>query len=152
MKYQAHRGVACEAPENTMAAYRLAVAQGYDVIELDPSFTKDGVCVLYHDKTLTRTCRTSDGGKVQGDLLLADTSYADLLTYDVGLSHSLKYRGERVPTLAEALAFAKEQEVLIKLDNRMEKYTPEQLEVYFTIIEESGARVAPMRRSIMMGK
>ncbi len=142
MKYQAHRGVACEAPENTMAAYRLAVAQGYDVIELDPSFTKDGVCVLYHDKTLTRTCRTSDGGKVQGDLLLADTSYADLLTYDVGLSHSLKYRGERVPTLAEALAFAKEQEVLIKLDNRMEKYTPEQLEVYFTIIEESGARVA----------
>ena len=142
MKYQAHRGVACEAPENTMAAYRLAVAQGYDVIELDPSFTKDGVCVLYHDKTLTRTCRTSDGGKVQGDLLLADTSYADLLTYDVGLSHSLKYRGERVPTLAETLAFAKEQEVLIKLDNRMEKYTPEQLEVYFTIIEESGARVA----------
>ena len=142
MKYQAHRGVACEAPENTMAAYRLAVAQGYDVIELDPSFTKDGVCVLYHDKTLTRTCRTSDGGKVQGDLLLADTSYADLLTYDVGLSHSLKYRGERVPTLAEALAFAKEQGVLIKLDNRMEKYTPEQLEVYFTIIEESGARVA----------
>jgi histidinol-phosphatase (PHP family) len=121
---------------------RLAVAQGYDVIELDPSFTKDGVCVLYHDKTLTRTCRTSDGGKVQGDLLLADTSYADLLTYDVGLSHSLKYRGERVPTLAETLAFANEQEVLIKLDNRMEKYTPEQLEVYFTIIEESGARVA----------
>jgi histidinol-phosphatase (PHP family) len=44
--------------------------------------------------------------------------------------------------LAEALAFAKEQGVLIKLDNRMEKYTPEQLEVYFTIIEESGARVA----------
>ena len=61
MRYLAHRGVASEAPENTMAAYRLAVAQGYDVIERDPSFTKDGVCVLYHDKTLTRTCRTSDG-------------------------------------------------------------------------------------------
>ena len=75
MRYQAHRGVASEAPENTMAAYRLAVAQGYDVIELDPSFTKDGVCVLYHDETLTRTCRTSDGGEVPGDILFSETTY-----------------------------------------------------------------------------
>lgn len=142
MRYQAHRGVASEAPENTMAAYRLAVAQGYDVIELDPSFTKDGVCVLYHDETLTRTCRTSDGGEVPGDILFSETTYADLLTYDVGLSHSLKYRGERVPTLAETLAFAKEQGILIKLDNRMEWFTPEQCEIYFTIIEQSGAKVA----------
>ena len=81
MRYQAHRGVATEAPENTMAAYRLAVLQGYDVIELDPSFTKDGVCVLFHDKTLARTCRTDDGGSVSPDRLLSDTAFADLLTW-----------------------------------------------------------------------
>ena len=142
MKFQAHRGVATEAPENTMAAYRLAVMQGYDVIELDPSFTKDGVCVLFHDKDLARTCRTADGGKVSPDLLLADTTYADLLTYDVGLSHSPKYRGEKVPTLKETLAFSKEQGVLIKLDNRMEKFREEECEKYFSVIAESGARVA----------
>lgn len=142
MKYQAHRGVASEAPENTMAAYRLAVLQGYDVIELDPSFTKDGVCVLYHDKTLARTCRTADGEAVPADRLLADCTYAELLTLDVGLSHSLKYKGEKVPTLKEVLTFAKEQGILIKLDNRMEHFTPEQCETYFSIIEESGAKVA----------
>ncbi len=142
MRYQAHRGVATEAPENTMAAYRLAVLQGYDVIELDPSFTKDGVCVLFHDRTLTRTCRTSNGGQVAPERLLSDTTLADLLTLDVGLSHSLKYRGERVPTLEETLAFAKEQGILIKLDNRMEKFTDDECETYFSIIERSGARVA----------
>ena len=142
MKFQAHRGVATEAPENTMAAYRLAVMQGYDVIELDPSFTKDGVCVLFHDKNLARTCRTADGGEVSPEILLADTTYAELLTYDVGLSHSLKYRGEKVPTLKEALAFAKEQGILVKLDNRMEKFSEEECGKYFSIIEESGARVA----------
>ena len=142
MRYQAHRGVATEAPENTMTAYRLAVLQGYDVIELDPSFTKDGVCVLFHDKTLARTCRTDDGGSVSPDRLLSDTAFADLLTLDVGLSHSLKYRGERVPTLADTLAFAKEQGILIKLDNRMEKFTDRECEIYFAIIEQSGARVA----------
>ena len=40
-KLQAHRGVCTEAPENTMAAFRLAVEQGYDIIEFDPKMTKD---------------------------------------------------------------------------------------------------------------
>lgn len=142
MRYQAHRGVASEAPENTMAAYRLAVQQGYDVIELDPDFTADGVCVLFHDKSLVRTCRTADGAPVSAEKLLCDTTFAELQTLDAGLSHSPKYRGERVPTLRETLAFAREQGILIKLDNRMEYFTEEECEVYFSIIEESGARVA----------
>ena len=56
-KLQAHRGVCTEAPENTMAAYRLAVAQGYDIIEFDPKCTKDDMWVVHHDMTLNRTCR-----------------------------------------------------------------------------------------------
>ena len=40
-KLQAHRGVSTDAPENTMAAFRLAVEQGYDIIEFDPKCTKD---------------------------------------------------------------------------------------------------------------
>ena len=35
-KLQAHRGVSTDAPENTMAAFRMAVEQGYDIIEFDP--------------------------------------------------------------------------------------------------------------------
>lgn len=142
MRYQAHRGVASDAPENTMAAYRLAVLQGYDVIELDPDFTKDGVCVLFHDKSLSRTARSAEGKLLPPERTLRETSYAELMTLDVGLSHSPKYRGEKVPTLKEALAFAGEQGILIKLDNRMEKFSEEECKTYFSIIEESGAKVA----------
>ena len=142
MRYQAHRGVASEAPENTMAAFRLAVLQGYHVIELDPDFTADGVCVLFHDKTLARTCRTAAGEVLPPERKLRDTSFAELQTLDVALSHSPKYRGERVPTLEETLAFARETGITIKLDNRMEAFAEEQREIYFDIIARSGAKVA----------
>lgn len=46
MKFQAHRGVGTEFPENTMPAFIAAAAQGYDYIELDPAFTADGKCVI----------------------------------------------------------------------------------------------------------
>ena len=49
-KLQAHRGVSTDAPENTMAAFREAVRQGYEIIEFDPKFTKDNICVVLHDK------------------------------------------------------------------------------------------------------
>ena len=48
-KLQAHRGVSTDCPENTMAAFREAVSQGYDVIEFDPKFTRDGEIVVLHD-------------------------------------------------------------------------------------------------------
>ena len=51
MLYQAHRGVQKEYPENTMASIRAAKEQGYDIIEIDPAVTKDGVLVLMHDDT-----------------------------------------------------------------------------------------------------
>ena len=58
---QAHRGVSSEYPENTMAAFRASVEQGYDLIELDPKHTADGKFVILHDKTLARTARDADG-------------------------------------------------------------------------------------------
>ncbi len=54
---QAHRGVSSDRPENTMVAYREAVIQGYDLIELDAKMTKDNLPVLLHDNHLNRTAR-----------------------------------------------------------------------------------------------
>jgi glycerophosphoryl diester phosphodiesterase len=51
----AHRGAAGEAPENTLAALRLALQQQCDAIELDIHLTKDGEIVVCHDETLDRT-------------------------------------------------------------------------------------------------
>ena len=57
----AHRGVYSEYPENTMPAFKAAAEQGYEVIELDPAVTKDGVIVFVHDSTINRTGRRQDG-------------------------------------------------------------------------------------------
>ena len=50
-----HRGASAVAPENTMAAFREAIAVGSDGIEFDVRLTRDGVPVVIHDSTLHRT-------------------------------------------------------------------------------------------------
>lgn len=55
----AHRGASAYVPENTIAAYDLAVAQGADMIELDVRTTADGDLVLVHDVSLLRTAGDS---------------------------------------------------------------------------------------------
>ena len=61
VRLQAHRGLCTACPENTMAAFRAAAEQGYDLIELDPAFTRDGVCVVLHDRMVNRTGRDAAG-------------------------------------------------------------------------------------------
>ena len=51
----AHRGASLYAPENTLAAFRLAVEQGADAIELDAKLSADGHVVVIHDQTVDRT-------------------------------------------------------------------------------------------------
>lgn len=51
----AHRGASAEQPENTMAAFRLAMEVGADAIELDVRLARDGTPVVIHDATLDRT-------------------------------------------------------------------------------------------------
>ena len=51
----AHRGASGLAPENTMAAFRLAVAMGADGFELDVQLSADGQPVVIHDARLNRT-------------------------------------------------------------------------------------------------
>lgn len=55
----AHRGASAYAPENTMAAFELAVELGVHEIETDVKFTKDGKLILFHDDTLNRTTNGS---------------------------------------------------------------------------------------------
>ena len=92
----AHRGASEDAPENTLAAIELAWAQGADAVEVDARLSRDGRIVLMHDSTTQRT-----GGR---DAKVANQTLAELRTLDVGRRHSAEWAGERVPTLAEALA------------------------------------------------
>lgn len=92
----AHRGASHDAPENTLAAFRLAWDQGADGIETDCRLTKDGEVVCLHDATTGRTANR--------DMEVASSSLADLRALDFGSWKHPRFAGERLPTLAEALA------------------------------------------------
>ncbi|MGC4104760.1 MAG: glycerophosphodiester phosphodiesterase family protein [Thermomicrobiales bacterium] len=88
----AHRGASAYAPENTAAAFDLAIAMGADAIETDVQLTRDGELVLFHDDTVGRT---SDG---LGPL--ADYTLAELQALDLGAWFDPRFSGERIVTLA----------------------------------------------------
>ncbi|MCD1258296.1 glycerophosphodiester phosphodiesterase [Paenibacillus athensensis] len=90
-----HRGAAGEAPENTLASFRLALAQGADGLELDVHLSNDGEIVVCHDATLDRT---TDGSGRIGELRLEE-----IRRCDAGAWFHESFRGERVPVLAEVL-------------------------------------------------
>lgn len=93
----AHRGASAEAPENTLAAFRRAWELGAESCELDVRVTRDGHVVVIHDAT---TRRTSGGAT---DLAVVEATLDELRAVDVGAWKDARYRGERIPTLAEAL-------------------------------------------------
>lgn len=92
----AHRGASCCAPENTLAAFEAAVADGADGIEMDIHLSRDGVPVVIHDETLDRT--TDGCGPV------AAASLAQLKRLDAGGWFAAAFAGEPVPTLETVLA------------------------------------------------
>lgn len=89
----AHRGASAYAPENTLAAFRLAAEQGVEAIELDAKLTADGEVVVIHDMTVDRT--TNGHGEVRRLRL------EEIRRLDVGSFFSEAYRGEKVPLLRE---------------------------------------------------
>ncbi len=92
----AHRGLSARAPENTLAAFRLAWEEQADACELDLHLTSDGKIILLHDKDTQRTCGVHH--------VAAATPAATLTSLDAGSWKDAKWSGERLPTLEQALA------------------------------------------------
>lgn len=95
----AHRGASDEAPENTLAAFRLAGDRGADFIELDVQESADSVVLVGHDADLMKVARSP--------LRIWQTRADTLRTVDIGSYRAARFSGERVPTLAEALEVAR---------------------------------------------
>ena len=141
MRFQAHRGVSSEYPENTMPAFYAAWEQGYHVLEIDPRFTADGRCVAFHDNTINRTCRTADGALIKAQTAIESVSYDDLLCLDAGLYKGEQFRGTKVPLMGEVLSFAAEKGLDCKIDNKFSSFPMWQQEALFDIAAHSGAGV-----------
>lgn len=94
-RVQAHRGYSGRYPENTLLAFEKAIEAGAHQIELDIRPAKDGTVFILHDAKVDRT--------TDGTGLLHTMDADEVRKLDAGAWFDPKYRGERVPTLAEAL-------------------------------------------------
>ncbi len=105
-----HRGASAHAPENTLASFQLALAQGADAIELDAKLSADGQVMVFHDPTLDRT--TDGTGR------LSQKTLAELRALDAGSFFSDKFRGEKIPLLDEVFeAVGKKMFINVELTN-----------------------------------
>lgn len=99
LRITAHRGASLNAPENTLAALRQAIAEGADCAEVDIQETQDGRIVLFHDENLQRIT-----GK---DRRLWECTYEELSSLDAGSWFSPQFKGEPIPLLEDALSLAR---------------------------------------------
>ena len=106
-RYVAHRGGAAQWPENSLTAFRNAIALGAKILELDVHLTADGEVAVIHDPTLERT---SDGRGPIAGCTVADLRRARLRGRDGVLT------GDCVPTLADVLALAAPAEVALLVE------------------------------------
>ena len=112
----AHRGASRRAPENTLAAIRLAVESSADGIEIDLRLANDGVPVVIHDADLLRTGGIS---KKVRDLASAEMAKVDVGSWfdrkqgRTGIRH---FAGETVPLLDDVLQLIVDFEGLLYLE------------------------------------
>ncbi len=90
-----HRGASREFPENTLIAFDQALRRGADGVECDLQLSRDGVPVVYHDRTLTR----AGGGRRR----VARMDLAQLKRLDPGARIDARFRGQHIPTLERLL-------------------------------------------------
>jgi glycerophosphoryl diester phosphodiesterase len=104
----AHRGASGHAPENTLAAFKRAIALGATFIETDLQLSRDTRFVAIHDDSVNRT--------TNGQGVVHDLSLAELRRLDAGSWFGSEFSSERIPTLEEVLEFCKKHDVVFYLE------------------------------------
>lgn len=103
-----HRGARARRPENTIPAFRYAIDEGVDVLELDLAVTKDNVLVVSHDPLINPAICT--GGKTS--IAIRTLTVAEVRQYDCGSLRNPRFKtqmpvpGTRIPTFDEVLDLA----------------------------------------------
>ncbi len=106
-KVFAHRGASGSAPENTLAAFQLALEQGADGVELDVQMTKDGEVVVIHDETVDRT--TNGSGWVK------DLTWDAISSLDASNGFP-QYAGVHIPSLSQVFDLLADSSMTINIE------------------------------------
>ena len=97
----AHRGASLAAPENTLAAVRMAIDSGAQWVEIDVQETADGEVIIIHDSDLKKIGRVSLG--------VATSTLDELQEIDIGSWFAEEFSAERIPTLEQVLRLCKDR-------------------------------------------
>src|SRR2546421_960751 len=92
----AHRGASAREPENTLAAFRAAIEDGAELVELDVHLTRDGRLAVIHDEETHRTTGTAG--------IVAELSMPELRRLDAGRHKGRPWAGEQIPELDDVFA------------------------------------------------
>lgn len=103
-----HRGYSLRYPENTLPALEAAKAAGATTVEIDAMLTADGEPIILHDLTVDRT--------TNGHGFAADLSLEQIRGLDAGARFHPAFAGTVVPTVADALDWAKAEDMGIVLE------------------------------------
>jgi glycerophosphoryl diester phosphodiesterase len=107
----AHRGASRACPENTAAAFDEALRQGAAGIELDVQLSRDGVPVVYHDRTLAK----AGGGRRR----VAQLDVRELTALDPGARVDAAFRGQHIPLLEQVLEqYGRRTRLLVEIKTR----------------------------------
>lgn len=128
MAVAGHRGDSYNYYENTMSAFRAAIASGADMIETDVHLTIDGALVLIHDDTVNRT--TNGNGRVD------EMTFDELRALNAGDTACY----EQIPTLAELLELVYKSDVTLNIEIK-EYYSRENEDRCVECIEKTLALV-----------
>lgn len=130
----AHRGGSLEAPENTLASFRHAIAIGMRYVELDVQMSRDGELVVIHDETLDRT--TNGHGPV------GDYTLDELRKFDAGSHFGSQFAGEHIPTLREVMELCLEAGVGVVVEIKSPQLYPGMVEKVAALLGEMWMRGA----------
>lgn len=143
----AHRGASAYAPEHTREAYELAIAHGADFIEPDLQVSSDGVLIALHDLTLERTTNVAEvfpdrgrdeevDGRTVRRWYVHDFTLEEIQRLDAGSWFDERFRGARVPTLAEVIGIARGRAGIFPETKAPEVYGSVGLDMERLLIEE----------------
>lgn len=136
----AHRGASADAPENTRAAFRRAIAAGADGIEFDVRLSHDSIPIVFHDATLRRLARIENR--------ISDLTAEELKKIDVGSwfnrafprKADKNFSAETIPTLADTFDLLKDFPGLIYVELKGRSRIPALARAVLNSIGETSLR------------
>ncbi len=130
----AHRGAGKDAPENTLAAFRLGASYGFTMFECDAKLSQDHILFLLHDSTLERTTNGVGDAKKE--------PWNALSQLDAGSWHSPEYTGETVPRLGALVDYIVANQYRLNIEIK-----PNPGEAY-----ETGKAVATLLQDLILSR